>query len=91
VVALIALGAVGAAAAVARPENGLGAAVPSIVATVAGLVTFRWLRRVAGIGRRLRSRRSGRVAPSSFDRRRFLLAGAGAAGLAAVPAWPAGS
>ena len=85
VVALIALGAVGAAAAVARPENGLGAAVPSIVATVAGLVTFRWLRRVAGIGASAtRAADPAGVAPSSFDRRRFLLAGAGAAGLAAV-------
>ena len=85
VVALIALGAVGAAAATARPENGLGAAVPSIVATVAGLATFRWLRLAAGI----RASATGAadpdgVAPSSFDRRRFLLAGAGAAGLAAV-------
>jgi DMSO/TMAO reductase YedYZ molybdopterin-dependent catalytic subunit len=85
VVALIALGAVGAAAAVARPENGLGAAVPSIVATVAGLVTFRWLRRVAGIGASATGAADpAGVAPSSFDRRRFLFAGAGAAGLAAV-------
>jgi DMSO/TMAO reductase YedYZ molybdopterin-dependent catalytic subunit len=85
VVALIALGAVGAAAAVARPENGLGAAVPSIVATVAGLATFRWLRRAAGIGTPVTGAADpDAFAPSSFDRRRFLLAGAGAAGLAAV-------
>src|SRR6266550_1619585 len=47
--ALVTLGILGAAAAVARPENGLGAAVPSIAASVAGLATFRWLRRAAGL------------------------------------------
>ena len=40
VVALVALGTLGAAAAIGRPENGIGAAVPSILATVAGLWTF---------------------------------------------------
>jgi DMSO/TMAO reductase YedYZ molybdopterin-dependent catalytic subunit len=90
VIALIALGAVGAAAAVARPENGIGAAVPSIAATVAGLATFRWLRRAAGIATPVTGAADpdafapSSFVPSSFDRRRFLLAGAGAAGLAAV-------
>ncbi|MDP9299993.1 MAG: hypothetical protein M3P43_03730, partial [Actinomycetota bacterium] len=86
IAALVALGILGAAAAVARPENGLGAAFPSIAATVVGLATFRWLRRSAGLVTPV-LRAAGdadAVLPPSFDRRRFLFAGAGAAGLAAV-------
>ena len=85
VVALVALGTLGAAAAVARPENGLGAAVPSVVATGAGLGTFWRLRRAAGLPAPVSGAgEAGAKLPPSFDRRRFLLAGAGAAGLAAV-------
>src|SRR5207247_544834 len=83
--ALVALGTLGAAAAVARPENGLGAAVPSIVATVAGLATFSRLRRAAGIATPVTgAATAGPALPSSFHRRRFLRAGAGGAGLAAA-------
>src|SRR5439155_6623477 len=85
VVALVALGTVGATAAVARPENGLGAAVPSTAATVAGLLTFWRLRRSAGLATSVTGAGDAEaIAPASFDGRRFLLAGAGAAGLAAV-------
>jgi len=85
VVALVALGTLGAAAAVGRPENGLGAAVPSVVATGAGLGTFWRLRRAAGLPAPVSGAgEAGAKLPPSFDRRRFLLAGAGAAGLAAV-------
>jgi DMSO/TMAO reductase YedYZ molybdopterin-dependent catalytic subunit len=85
VAALVALGTLGAAAAIGRPENGIGAAVPSIVATLAGLATFSRLRRAAGIPTPVTGAATADPAlPSSFDRRRFLLAGAGAAGLAAV-------
>ena len=83
--ALVTLGILGAAAAVARPENGLGAAVPSIAASVAGLATFRWLRRAAGLVTLVTGAGDADgILPPSFDRRRFLLAGAGAAGIAAV-------
>ena len=92
VVALIALGAVGAAAAVAR-ESVLGAAVQSIVATVAGLATFRWLRRTAGIGAPATGTAGAdAIAPSSTG------AGGGSSSRARAqpgwrpfPAWPAGS
>ncbi len=83
--ALVTLGILGAAAAVARPENGLGAAVPSIAASVAGLATFRWLRRAAGLVTPVTGAGDADgIPPPSFDRRRFLFAGAGAAGIAAV-------
>ena len=85
VVALVALGTLGAAAAIGRPENGIGAAVPSILATVAGLGTFSRLRRAAGLATPVSGAgEAGARLPPSFDRRRFLFAGAGAAGLAAV-------
>jgi DMSO/TMAO reductase YedYZ molybdopterin-dependent catalytic subunit len=85
IAALVALGILGAAAAVARPENGLEAALPSIAAAGAGLATFWWLRRAAGLVTPVTGAdEADAFLPPSFDRRRFLLAGAGAAGLATV-------
>ena len=84
VIALVALGALGAAAAIGRPESGIGGAVPSILATVAGLGTFSRLRHAAGLATPVSAGETVGRLPPSFDRRRFLLAGTGAAGLAAV-------
>src|SRR5207247_9186080 len=84
VIALVALGALGAAAAVGRPEGGIGGTVPSSLATGAGLGTFSRLRHAAGLAPPVSAGETGGRLPPSFDRRRFLLAGTGAAGLAAV-------
>ena len=85
VAALAALGTLGAVAAVARPENGLGSAIPSIAATVAGLATFRWLRRSAGLVAPTTGATEAHSIPrGSLDRRRFLFASAAAAAVAAV-------
>src|SRR5207249_744663 len=77
-------GPLGAAAAIGRPESGIGGAVPSILATVAGLGAFSRLRHAAGLATPVSAGETGGRLPPSFDRRRFLLAGTGAAGLAAV-------
>jgi len=87
VVALVALGTLGAAAAVGRPENGLGAAVPSVVATGAGLGTF-W---------RLRPRRSPEPARPGRSSHRRSIGGDSSSpapvrpGWRRSPDWPAGS
>jgi DMSO/TMAO reductase YedYZ molybdopterin-dependent catalytic subunit len=77
---LVALGAIGAAAAVTRPGNGIAAALPSLAGTATGLVAFLRLRDAAEV-------EAPPVHPPripGYDRRRFLRAGATAAGLAAV-------
>jgi DMSO/TMAO reductase YedYZ molybdopterin-dependent catalytic subunit len=94
IVTLIGLGAVGAAAAIGRPTNGIVDAVPAVVGTAAGLATFRWLRVAAGLGTRPAADAepvSGEeappepvAAPDAYDRRRFLRAGVAAGGLAVV-------
>src|SRR5439155_23531202 len=85
VAALVALGTLGAVAGVARPENGLGSAIPSIAGTVAGLATFRWLRRSAGLVAPATGATEAHSIPrGSLDRRRFLFASAAAAAVAAV-------
>jgi DMSO/TMAO reductase YedYZ molybdopterin-dependent catalytic subunit len=79
------LGAIGAAAAVTRPTNDLADAIPSIAGAVAGVVTIRWLRDVAGLADASPSDPEV-PAPAirGYDRRRFLRAGAAAVGIAAV-------
>ena len=95
-----AFGMIGIAASVTRPTNGLRAAIPSILGAAAGIFAYLSLRRAAGLrpvtwfrpsgwtplGRSQSptpDRRSGGP-PPGFDRRRFLWAGAVAAGVAAV-------
>jgi DMSO/TMAO reductase YedYZ molybdopterin-dependent catalytic subunit len=83
IVASVALGAIGASAAVTRPANDLGDAIPSVAGAVAGALAFRLLGDAAGIPTRL-----GLPPPSpairSYDRRRFLRAGVAAAGITTV-------
>ena len=85
IVGSVALGAIGAAAAVTRPTNDLADTIPSIAGAVAGVVTIRLLRHVAG----LPDATPSDPAPPTpvirgYDRRRFLRAGAAAVGIAAV-------
>ena len=78
---LVILGAIGAAAAVARPATGLEAALPSLVGTAAGLLAFVRLREATGADAPLE------VPPPTipgYDRRRFLRTAAAVAGLATV-------
>src|SRR5436189_1324350 len=49
IVGLVVLGGVGALAAITRPANDPGDAIPAIVGTIAGIVAFRRLRRAAGL------------------------------------------
>jgi DMSO/TMAO reductase YedYZ molybdopterin-dependent catalytic subunit len=96
---LISLGAIGVAASVSRPANGWADAIPSLVGTAAGYLAYVRLRRAGGLapvvwGRRgetaeapaaIRTRDDSPTgAPPALDRRRFLYAGAVAAGLAAA-------
>ena len=82
---LVALGAIGALAAVTRPASTWTAAIPAIVGTTAGLWAFAWLRRRAGLAP-LRAPKpesdSDAPMPGGFDRRRFLFGSAVAATLA---------
>jgi len=82
IVGPVVLGAIGAAAAVTRPANGVADAIPSIAGALAGAVTFRWLRGVAGLPAATPS--DPEPAIRGFDRRRLLRAGAAAAGIAVV-------
>jgi len=86
IVGSVALGAIGAAAAATRPANDLADAIPSIAGAVAGVVTIRWLRHVSGLTDATPSDAEPPPTPAirGFDRRRFLRAGAAAAGIAAV-------
>jgi DMSO/TMAO reductase YedYZ molybdopterin-dependent catalytic subunit len=79
---LVLLGAIGAAAAVARPTTGTLAALPSLAGTAAGLVAFVRLRGAAGADAP-EPEPPPRTIPG-YDRRRFLRTGAAVAGLAAV-------
>ena len=85
VAASIVLGAIGAAAAVTRPANGIADAVPSIVGAVIGVLAYRMLRGSAGMP----AAAGADEAPSppsirGYDRRRFLRTGVAAAGVAVV-------
>ena len=75
--ALLVLGAVGAAAAASRPGNGIASILSSLAATAAGLLAYVRLRDAAGLD-------AGPGPPTipAYDRRRFLRAGATAAGIA---------
>src|SRR5262245_11146582 len=87
VIGLIVLGTIGAIAAVTRPANGLLAAVPSLVGTVAGLWAFVWLRGRADLPPIVEPTDAavGPAMPAGLDRRRFLFGGAVVAGLAIAP------
>ncbi len=93
---LLVFGAVGVSAAVTRPTNSAASAIPSILGTGAGVVTFLVLRRAAGLEPSDSPSEAdpatagapvGRARvdePAVFDRRRFLRGGAVAAGVAAA-------
>ncbi len=81
---LLVLGAVGAAAAVARPANGVVDAIPSVAGAAAGIVAYEQLRRSAGLAGALSSAPGGSPTIPGFDRRRFLRTGVGVAGVGAV-------
>ncbi|MGZ8600051.1 MAG: molybdopterin-dependent oxidoreductase [Actinomycetota bacterium] len=72
-VGIAAFAAVGAAAALTRPEAGLVDAVPTLVGAAAGAGAFLLLRRSAGEASGADPEARGRA----YDRRRFLLVGAG--------------
>jgi DMSO/TMAO reductase YedYZ molybdopterin-dependent catalytic subunit len=88
VIGIVIFGAIGAAASVSRPANGLAAAIPSIAGTVVGLVVYRRLQAAAGLpdagpeGSPPGVQAS--ASPPVFDRRRLLRTGAVTAGLAAA-------
>jgi DMSO/TMAO reductase YedYZ molybdopterin-dependent catalytic subunit len=82
VVGLLVLGSLGAVAAVSRPDNGLVAAIPATVGTIAGLATYAWLRRRAGLIPIFAPAAEEPPTPGGFDRRRFLWGSAAVAGLA---------
>jgi len=88
IMGLIALGVVGALAAVTRPENGIVAAVPSLAGTAAALWAYLWLRGRAGLPPIVPPTDDADAAPPmpvGLDRRRFLFGGAVVAGLALAP------
>jgi DMSO/TMAO reductase YedYZ molybdopterin-dependent catalytic subunit len=73
---LVTLGAIGAAAAVSRPDAGVAAAVPALAGTAAALVTFLRLRDAGELGS------PAPEMPTGYDRRRFLRTALAAAGVA---------
>jgi DMSO/TMAO reductase YedYZ molybdopterin-dependent catalytic subunit len=81
-VALAVLGAIGAAAAVSRPANGLADALPSVAGAGAGMLAFLWLRAAAGLVIATRPDPASTI--PGYDRRRFLRTGVAAAGIAAA-------
>lgn len=91
VIGLVAFGAIGAAAAVARPANGIVDAIPSLVGASAGIVVYALLCRAAGLAlatpgmaRRTDESHAGDRPIAGFDRRRFLWTGIAAAGVAGL-------
>src|SRR5688572_23603222 len=84
------LGAIGAAAAAARPANDLADAIPSLAGAAAGVVAFVRLRAAAGLPGGTSAAPDPEPAPApaptirGYDRRRFLRTGVAAAGIAAV-------
>jgi DMSO/TMAO reductase YedYZ molybdopterin-dependent catalytic subunit len=86
---LLILGAIGALAAATRPANAPVDAVPASVGAATGILAFLRLRRAAGLrpSRAERARRdvvdaTSPAEPPAVDRRRFLVTGAVATGLA---------
>jgi DMSO/TMAO reductase YedYZ molybdopterin-dependent catalytic subunit len=88
VVGSVVLGAIGAAAAVARPANDLSDAIPSVAGAAAGIVAFRWLRDAADLPNQTAPGSDAEPEPEpeirGYDRRRFLRTGVAAAGIAVV-------
>jgi DMSO/TMAO reductase YedYZ molybdopterin-dependent catalytic subunit len=82
VIGLLALGTIGAAAAVGRPDNGLVAAIPAVIGTLAGLAAFAWLRGRARLTPVTAPPAEEPPMPTGFDRRRFLQGSLLTAGLA---------
>ncbi len=82
--ASVVLGAIGAAAAVTRPANDLSDAVPSIAGAAAGALASRLLLAAAGIPMESPVETPSSPVMRGYDRRRFLRAGAAAAGIATV-------
>jgi DMSO/TMAO reductase YedYZ molybdopterin-dependent catalytic subunit len=83
IAASVVLGAIGAAAAVTRPANSLGDAIPSIGGAVAGVVAYRMLRDAAGLDAAVPAEPPTPTI-TGYDRRRFLRAGFVAAGVTVV-------
>jgi DMSO/TMAO reductase YedYZ molybdopterin-dependent catalytic subunit len=81
-VGFVALGAIGAAAAVTRPSTDLADAIPSIAGAAVGLLAYRWLREVAMLDAAPHSASPTTI--PGYDRRRFLQAGVAVAGVATV-------
>jgi DMSO/TMAO reductase YedYZ molybdopterin-dependent catalytic subunit len=92
VVGLAAFAALGVAAVVSRPANGLADAIPTLAGAAAGAGAYVVLRRAAGLGAGTQAAGSvdpgeppePRETPGGYDRRRFLRAGLVTAGTAAV-------
>jgi DMSO/TMAO reductase YedYZ molybdopterin-dependent catalytic subunit len=87
VIGIVVFGAIGVAASVSRPANGLADAIPSVAGTLLGLFAYRRLRIAAGMSDLVAG--PGEPAPASasppvYDRRRLLRTGVATAGLAAV-------
>ncbi len=88
-IGLVVFGAIGIAASVTRPANGIVDAIPSIVGTVAGIGTYLLLRRRAGLTSAVPAEsaadaRDASPTPPGFDRRRFLGTGLAVAAIAGV-------
>jgi DMSO/TMAO reductase YedYZ molybdopterin-dependent catalytic subunit len=86
VAAIDAFGVVGAIVAAGRPAQGAGAAIPPIVGAIAGGALLWVLAARISVNDPARRRPGPSRAPRGFDRRRFLITSAGAAGVAAVTA-----
>jgi DMSO/TMAO reductase YedYZ molybdopterin-dependent catalytic subunit len=88
VIGLVVFGAIGVAASVTRPANGIVDAVPSIVGAVAGIGTFLLLRRRAGLAplkhAKTALKPAGGPTVPGFDRRRFLGTGLAVGAVAVV-------
>jgi DMSO/TMAO reductase YedYZ molybdopterin-dependent catalytic subunit len=91
-VLVVAVGVVGAAAAVTRPGNGPSSLVPSVAGTAAAVTVMRWLAKLYqhGQGTRRAAYEAIQSAPAAAprlpdpDRRRFLAASAGTTAAAAL-------
>ena len=88
---LVIFGAIGLVASLTRPTATLAYALPSLAGTVAGLLTFRTLRRAGGFDRTAEGAppdRSPRM-PGTIDRRAFVFSGV-VAGIVAAASGAAG-
>ena len=80
--AMAVFGALGAAVAAGRPGQGAGAAIAALVAAIAGAAVIWWLSAIVAAGDPLRQQPTASRAPDGWDRRQFVVAGAGTAALA---------